>query len=220
MKFLASDEKQTNVYLYKMPSTEMIIIRAVKSAYSLNPTKDGFQFERFLTEGPHEDYRTTYNTIRHLRQGQIGKFNVLYRAEVDAVSPLEDNAIAEIKKSCLKKQFFPNFLQMLTNGSSHLFHGHGHRHDNKKQITRIEFKNLVQLFNGCDKISNRQDKIDMVKRITEKLQKIVDLMKEKEEGKTFHVYYENNETDVCKFKLSGPYNHYFPPSEVIEELME
>lgn len=105
-----------------IPSTKCIMI-ANRKQYAKNLAQLGFQFERFATEKSMSDTSDTSSTD-HIQTIQIGNKTVLFVAEVDAVD--EDLFPVEIKTSDPTNWGLRTMFQMISNGSTKLFHGERH----------------------------------------------------------------------------------------------
>jgi hypothetical protein len=105
-----------------IPGTKCIMI-ANRKQYTKNLAQLGFQFERFATGKSMSDTSDTSSTD-HIQTMQIGNKTVLFVAEVDAVDV--DSFPVEIKTSDPTNWGLRTMFQMISNGSTKLFHGERH----------------------------------------------------------------------------------------------
>ncbi len=105
----------------RLPGTKCIIVVNRKS-YKKDLSESGFQLERLLTGKELEDTTST-ETVEHMHIMKINDMCVLFIAEIDAFNESNNNLV-EIKLTFVPKarQSVLLFFQMLSNGSSVLFH--------------------------------------------------------------------------------------------------
>lgn len=102
---------------YLVQRVENVIVLAKSKRYVANYADTGFQFERLVTGG-RLDGKHDPTTSEHLHIMKLGKFKVLFAAEVDAVD--DEGKCVEIKSGNPRYFGTKVMLQMLSSGSQTL----------------------------------------------------------------------------------------------------
>jgi len=122
-----------------IPGTRCIMISKNKE-YEQDLGSFGMQFERLVTGRKMEDC-SDYVRVEHLHTMTVGRFSVLFCAEVDAIDGT--GSIVEVKASNRRYWNTKVMFQMISSGSSKLCHG-----EKCKQIlTKLLLRNLESVAN-------------------------------------------------------------------------
>ena len=237
---LCTQSVYAKVIVFKVPQLETIIISTLKD-YNINPTKDGIAFERFCTVPPNQettpdaDYLNVYETVRHLHQGKVGGFNVLFRGETDAIS---NSSIAEIKMSCTNNNRIKTIIQMINNGASKVCYGVRYitggqrtlrRRPKEPNVTigKVIVMSLSSLVKSCSWMDERYKTVDLNKTadilpIKLELIKRKMQMKDIEAGKAYEISFgdiENN-FDGSGYAMKHIMSLDYPNNAIIAKLLD
>lgn len=133
LEMLASKDDSSSYITTRIPGTDCILV-VKRKIYTQNLSDPGFQFERLMTGKDVPDAGTA-GFVEHMQIMKVGDYNVLFRAESDAIlhgSPVE------IKASNPRYWGTKVMFQMISSGSTKLCHGEKSR----GTVTRITLQSL------------------------------------------------------------------------------
>ena len=165
LEMLAQKDASDPFIVTRVPGSNCILVVKNKR-YTKNLADFGFQFERVVTGGKMED-TSDWSQVEHLHLMKVGKNNVLFCAEVDAID--EQDALVEIKASNPRYWGTKVLFQMISSGSTILCHGEKYR----GVLTRITTKSLSRVAKDAlystDVRRLEQNIVDGIKKIKREL---------------------------------------------------
>ena len=133
LEMLANRDASSSYITTRIPGTNCILI-VKRKVYTQNLSDPGFQFERSVI-GKDDSKTGTAEFVEHLHIMKVGKYNVLFPAEIDA---LRNGSPVEIKASNPRYWGTKVMFQMISSGSTKLCHGEKYR----GAVTRITLRSL------------------------------------------------------------------------------
>ncbi len=186
----------------RLPGTKCIIVMNRKS-YKKDLSESGFQLERLLTGKELEDTTST-ETVEHMHIMKINDMCVLFIAEIDAFNESNNNLV-EIKSTFVPKarQSVLLFFQMLSNGSSVLFH--------MDHTRKIQSMLLSEVANRILPYANHQS---LEKNIINRMSQILEFFQGVDDGE----YLISIENDGINLREAQDHS-IFPPRDVTLRLI-
>ena len=202
LEMLAQKSSEDPYNAVKIPGTKTIFVTKSKR-YTQNQADFGFQFERLVT-GKDMCARSNWESTEHLQIMKVGKFNVLFMAEVDA---LDEDYPVEIKASNPRYWGTKVMFQMISNGSPKLCHGI------KKygELTDIQILTLEEVSKNALKCTYKPIESNIIEGM-EKLKSILKM--EREENDTFSVQFNGE-----KMQLLPTREKVLPNPKIVKELV-
>jgi hypothetical protein len=208
LEMLANQDDSNPYAATKIPGTDTVLV--VKNKFYTNNHADfGFQFERLVT-GHEMDDRSQWEFTEHLHVMKIGKYRVLFRAEVDA---MQDEEPVEIKAANPRYWGTKVMFQMISSGSPSLCHGVKGRGG---QLTGIDIRCLSSV--AKEALSGRSMET-LEANILEGMDKLRDVLLEPEENEIFKISFASGSLDVLPVPTRGRSSVILPKPEIVKDLI-
>lgn len=207
LEMLATQDTSSDFLATKIPGTEVILI--VKSkAYIKNYSDIGFQFERLMTGGHFSEQHDT-KSVEHMHLMKVGKYRVLFRAEVDA---LHDGEPVEIKVANPAYYGTRVMFQMISNGSPTLCQGTKSRgvlvEVNLKSLGKVARNALV----GCGGVASLEN------CIVDGMNSLKKQLEGRQTGKVLKVSFRGGSLQLSEMPETRA-SALLPPDNVVKELI-
>lgn len=177
---LANKNESRKIYLAtKIPGTSFGLV-VKDDDYDLNLADSGFQFESLVTGKP-IGKRSEPTFTEHMHLMQVGNYNILFIAEVDAMKDAEP---VEVTSSNSYFWGIKTCLQCISNGSPVVCHGNKYRGKIsafRGRLESITLKNLSALY---------EDEKDKLKKAEGEIVRALDDLKQEFENSNHSGDYE------------------------------
>lgn len=180
LEMLAQKSNKDPYKAVRIPGTKTIFVSKSKR-YNQNQADPGFQFERLMT-GKNMSDHSNWESVEHLHIMKVGKFTVLFMAEVDA---MDGKHPVEIKASNPRYWGTKVMFQMISSRSPTLCHGI------KRYGQLIDIKLLT--LEEVSEIAMNNSFMPIEKNIIEGMEKLKSIQKlEEKENDTFSIQFRND----------------------------
>jgi hypothetical protein len=137
LEMLANKDAGSPYIVVRVPGFKTILV-VKRKEYDQNLADIGFQFERYVTGKSMSDVDAEVEFVEHMHLMNVGKYNVLFRAETDA---RQADSPVEVKVSNPQYWGTKVMFQMISSGSTKLCHGEKTR----GALTNVTLKSLSRV---------------------------------------------------------------------------
>lgn len=209
------DAASSPFFVTCVPGTNKNTILVVKrKEYVQNLSDVGFQFERLVTGKRMED-RLPVEFTEHMHLMKVdGRYNVLFRAETDAV---KDGEPIEVKASNPRYWGTKVMFQMISSGSPKLCHGVKGR----GTLTRVDLKDLSDVSRTA--IGSGRSVSELERNIVDGMDALKSQIEEKhnnnkEEGTVFKLSFAGGQLKLLDVTTRSA-TALLPPAHIVKELV-
>lgn len=208
LQMLANKDVSDPFCVTKIPGTNVIMIVKSKQ-YEENYADVGFQFERFVVGKAMPTNTKSISFTEHVHVMKVGGFNVLFRAETDALDDVGDPV--EITFSNPRYWETKKMFQMISSGSTKLCAGVKERGVN---VTRVDLQPLSKVARDGMRNFNIRTLEENILNGMRTLTSEIDEKSDDNEGQVYRISFVGG-----KLKLTSTNVEILPPPKVVRELV-